>query len=209
MEPQFLFALLVLLFSVVIHEVSHGFAALFLGDRTAEYEGRLTLNPIKHIDPIGTIVFPFISMLIGGFIFGWAKPVPYNPYNLRNRRWGEAIVAFAGPLSNIILALIFGLFMRFYLLPQGMALDPIGIICMTIVIVNIALAIFNLVPVPPLDGSKILTAFLPANALKARQAIERLGFFGVLIFIFLFWRFFAPVIPWAFTLITGASFGSL
>ncbi|HEY4500581.1 MAG TPA: site-2 protease family protein [Candidatus Paceibacterota bacterium] len=108
MDFQFIFSLIVLLFSVVIHEISHGYAALFLGDRTAEYAGRLTLNPIKHIDLVGTIILPVISLLLpGSFLFGWAKPVPYNPYNLRNQRWGEAIVAAAGPLSNILLALIF------------------------------------------------------------------------------------------------------
>src|ERR1700750_249745 len=103
------------LFSVIIHEVSHGYAALMQGDRTAEYEGRLTLNPLKHIDPVGTLILPILSLMLpGSFLFGWAKPVPFNPYNLRNQRWGEAIVVIAGPLSNIVIALIFGLFIRFF-----------------------------------------------------------------------------------------------
>jgi len=206
MDIQFIFSLLILLFSVVIHEVSHGYAALFLGDRTAEYEGRLTLNPIKHIDPIGTIAFPLLGLLFGGIIFGWAKPVPYNPYNLRNKRWGEAIVAFAGPLSNILLALIFGLFIRFYIIPHDLISSPLGSLSVIIVLINITLALFNLVPVPPLDGSKILSSFLPQGAVKVRESIERFGFFGVLIFIFFFWQFFSPIIPWAFGLITGMSF---
>lgn len=203
MDPQFIFSLLILVLSVVIHEVSHGYAALFLGDRTAEYEGRLTLNPLKHIDPVGSIAFPLLGLLLGGVVFGWAKPVPYNPYNLRNRRWGEAVVAAAGPASNVALALVFGLFIRFYLLPGGMMQGPAGILCAVIVAVNVTLALFNLVPVPPLDGSKILTSFLPESALRARQAVERFGFFGVLIFVMVFWRFFAPVVPWIFSLITG------
>src|SRR6185369_4744038 len=143
MDFQFIFSLIVLLFSVIIHEVSHGYAALWLGDHTAEYEGRLTINPVKHIDPIGTIVLPILSLMLpGSFLFGWAKPVPFNPYNLRNQRWGEAIVAVAGPLSNILLALIFGLFIRFYVIPHGMLDSSMSVICQVIVLVNVTLAIF-------------------------------------------------------------------
>lgn len=207
MDFQFIFSLIVLLFSVVIHEVSHGYAALALGDHTAEYEGRLTLNPIKHIDPVGTIILPIISLMLpGSFLFGWAKPVPFNPYNLRNKKWGEAIVALAGPLSNISLALIFGLFIRFYIIPFGLLNGATSIICQVIVAVNITLAIFNLVPVPPLDGSKIVSAILPVGWIKVRQTIERFGFFGVIIFLLFIWQFFVPVIPWLFKLITGLSF---
>jgi Zn-dependent protease len=204
MESQFIFSLLVLIFSVIIHEVAHGYAALALGDRTAEYEGRLTLNPLKHIDPMGTIIFPLITLLLpGGIVFGWAKPVPYNPYNLRNQRWGEAIVAAAGPLSNILLALIFGLFIRLYIVPAGIIDGPLASISAIIVAVNLTLAIFNLVPIPPLDGSKILSAFLPGPFMKARETVERFGFVGVIIFLIFFWQFFAPVVPWLFTLFTG------
>ncbi|MEK7607914.1 MAG: site-2 protease family protein [Patescibacteria group bacterium] len=207
MDFQFIFSLIVLLFSVVIHEVSHGYAALFLGDRTAEYEGRLTLNPIKHIDLVGTIILPAISLsLPGSFLFGWAKPVPYNPYNLRNQRWGEAMVAAAGPLSNILLALIFGLFIRFYIIPAGMLFEAVSVICQVIVAVNITLAIFNLIPIPPLDGSKILTSILPRSFIRIRQSIERIGFLGVIIFLLFLWQFFAPLIPWLFKLITGINF---
>jgi len=204
MDIQFLFSLVILLFSVIIHEVAHGYAALALGDKTAAYEGRLTLNPLKHIDIMGTIVFPLITLLLpGSFMFGWAKPVPYNPYNLRSKRWGEALVAVAGPLSNVALALIFGLFIRFYVLPQGLLDGPLGVLSQIIVIINITLAIFNLVPVPPLDGSKILTSLLPERFLAVRQGIERMGFLGVIIFLVFFWQFFQPLIPLLFTVFTG------
>ncbi len=206
MDFQFIFSLAVLLFSVIIHEVSHGYAALFLGDKTAEYEGRLTLNPIPHIDLIGTIILPTLSLLLpGSLLFGWAKPVPYNPYNLRNQRWGEAFVAFAGPLSNILIALAFGLFLRFYIVPQGIVGGPVGTMCAIIVLVNITLAIFNLMPIPPLDGSKILSSVLPSGFRRVRESIERFGFIGVIIFLIFIWQFFAPVIPWLFGVITGLS----
>lgn len=198
-----IFALLILLISVVVHEVSHGYAALFLGDHTAEYEGRLTLNPIKHIDLLGTIILPTVFYLLGGFIFGWAKPVPYNPYNLRNQRWGEAIVAIAGPLANIMIALVFGLAIRFFVPDLG---TPLGGILTLVVAVNTVLALFNLMPVPPLDGSKILWSFLPPRLMYIRERIERFGFFAVLLFVFILWQFVVPLIGILFLLITGKSF---
>jgi len=206
MDFQFIFSLIILLFSVVIHEVSHGYAALIQGDKTAEYAGRLTLNPIKHIDIVGTILLPIFSIMFGGFLFGWAKPVPYNPYNLRNQKWGELYVAIAGPLSNIALALIFGLFIRFYIIPAGLLADPIGTISSIIVLINVTLALFNLMPIPPLDGSKIISALLPAGFMAVREKIEQFGFVGVLLFVILIWQFIFPLIPWLFSVITGISF---
>ncbi|MFA6158703.1 MAG: site-2 protease family protein [Candidatus Paceibacterota bacterium] len=204
MDIQFIFSLIILLFSVIIHEVAHGYAALALGDRTAAYEGRLTLNPLKHIDPMGTIVFPLITLLIpGGIVFGWAKPVPYNPHNLRNKRWGETIVAAAGPLSNIALALIFGAFIRFYIVPAGLVDGPFSVLSQIIVLVNISLAIFNLVPIPPLDGSKVISGFLPYGFVAFRQKLERFGFVGVIVFLLVLWQFFAPLIPFFFRVFTG------
>lgn len=185
--------------SVVIHEVSHGYAANFLGDRTAEYEGRLTLNPAKHLDFFGSFLVPFISYTLGGFIIGWAKPVPFNPYNLSNKKWGEAIVAAAGPLSNIFIALVFGLAIRFIPLSQSFSS-----IFQIIVFINILLAIFNLVPIPPLDGSKILFSFLPFDS-RARLFLEKSGLILVLIFIFLLWRLIFPLVVYLFNLITGLS----
>jgi Zn-dependent protease len=206
MDVSFIFSLIILLFSVIIHEVAHGYAALMQGDRTAEYEGRLTLNPISHIDPVGTILLPLLSLTLGGFLFGWAKPVPYNPYNLRNQRWGEAIVAIAGPLSNILLALIFGFIIRFYIIPSGNIEGGFALLSDVIVRVNIVLAIFNLMPIPPLDGSKILSAVLPAGFMRIREGIEKFGFLGVIIFLVFIWQFITPLIPIVYKLITGISF---
>ena len=160
MDGQILFSIIILIFSVIIHEVSHGYAALYLGDVTAKYAGRLTLNPIKHIDPVGSIILPLLFAISGsGVILGWAKPVPYNPYNLRNKKWGELIVAIAGPASNILIAVIFGLLIRF----SGILGLPTAFVQLSIsvVLINLVLAIFNLIPIPPLDGSKVLFAFLP------------------------------------------------
>jgi Zn-dependent protease len=187
--------------SVVVHEVSHGYAALFLGDKTAEYEGRLTLNPIKHIDLWGSIIFPAISFFLGGFLFGWAKPVPFNPDNLRNKKWGEAIVAGAGPLSNILIALVFGLAIRFFVPIGSGALSDILVV---VVITNLTLAFFNLMPIPPLDGSKILWSILPQKFIAVRQMIEQFGFIAVLVFALILWQFITPLIMGAFVFIVGA-----
>lgn len=158
-----IFILLVVLFSIVIHEISHGFAALSLGDPTAKLEGRLTLNPVKHIDPFGTILFPlflFVFTMGQGPIFGWAKPVPVNPFNLRDKEYGMLKVSIAGPLSNLILGTIFALllrieFFKFYLFPFT-----------TISIYNFILAFFNLLPIPPLDGYHIFSTFFQHSKLN-------------------------------------------
>ena len=196
----FAFQIAILIFSVIVHEVSHGYAASYLGDDTARYQGRLTLNPLKHLDPFGSFLVPLLSYQLGGFIIGWAKPVPYNPYNLRPGRWSEAMVALAGPLSNIVLALIFGLFIR---LAQG-AVSPAFIDIATIIVfINIILALFNLMPVPPLDGSKLLFALFPENFQALRDFFERYGFI-LLIFVVLFlWRLVLPLVLAIFSLITG------
>lgn len=200
MQIDFIFSLLILVMSVVIHEVSHGYAALALGDRTAEYEGRLTLNPLKHIDLWGSIIFPTLSYLLGGFIFGWAKPVPFNPYNLRNQKWGEALVAVAGPLSNLIIAVVFGVGMRFFITDYA---SPISQIVASIVFINLILTFFNLMPIPPLDGSKILSSVLPRGFIAVREKIEQFGFVAVLLFALVLWQFVTPLISIVFSLITG------
>ena len=199
----FVFSLIILIFSVIIHEVSHGYAALFLGDRTAQDQGRLTLNPIKHIDPIGSIIFPALSLLLGGFIFGWAKPVPFNPYNLRNRKWGEAIVAAAGPASNIFIAVAFGLALRWS--PSLAASAAAGLVA-TIVLINLMLGTFNLIPIPPLDGSRLLLVLLPARFEKARRTMDRYGLVVVILLILVLAPIASIVVSWLFTLITGISF---
>lgn len=178
-----IFSIAVLIMSVVIHEVSHGVAANSLGDPTAKYEGRLTLNPLKHLDPFGSVLLPAILVFIKSpFIFGYAKPVPYNPYNLRNQKWGPAIVGAAGPASNILVAVIFAAVLRFFGELGGPAFGGIVLWLMQI---NIWLAIFNLIPIPPLDGSKLLFSLLPAKLYGLELALEQYGFFILIILIFL------------------------
>lgn len=200
MQLDVVFSILILIMSVVVHEVSHGLAANYLGDPTARLKGRLTLNPLPHLDPVGSLVVPFLLVLThSGIVFGWARPVPVNPYNLRGK-YGEALVAASGPFSNIALAVFFGLFIR----AAGEALPSSFVeIAATAVFINIVLAVFNLVPVPPLDGSKILFAFLPSHLQSIREPIERYGFFIVLIFIVFLWQFLAPAIGFFFSLLTG------
>lgn len=200
-----IFTILILILSVVAHEVAHGYAALWLGDTTAKYSGRLTLNPIKHLDPIGSVFLPLmLALLPGGFIFGWAKPVPYNPYNLKNRRWGEVIVAAAGPLTNFLIAFIFGLVIRFS--SSGFLSNSFFELSLAIVVINIVLAIFNLMPIPPLDGSKILFGILPQRYSYIKDNLERAGFFLVLLFVFFLWQFFVPLIGVMVKLFSGVSF---
>jgi Zn-dependent protease len=152
-----IFVIAVIMFSAVIHEVMHGVAADKLGDKTARYAGRLTLNPLKHLDPFGSVILPTILALSNSpFLFGWALPVPYNPYNLKPGRFSEAIVAGAGPLSNLVIALLTGLLLRTGAVPEVAA--PI---LFTVIAVNVMLFLFNLIPIPPLDGSKILSSLLP------------------------------------------------
>ena len=205
MELDFIFQIAVLIMSIVVHEVSHGYAANYLGDPTAKYEGRLTLNPIKHLELFGSIILPTISYLFAGFIFGWAKPVPYNPHNLRPGRFSEAIVAVAGPVSNIFLALIFGFLLRLGI-AGGYASESFIHITSLVVFINILLAVFNLVPIPPLDGSKLLFALFPENTFKLRNFFERYGLMLVILFIFFAWQFIAPIVFYLFRVVTGINF---
>ncbi|PIR24063.1 site-2 protease family protein [Candidatus Campbellbacteria bacterium CG11_big_fil_rev_8_21_14_0_20_44_21] len=200
MQTNFIFSIIVLILSVALHEASHGYAAGRLGDPTARLAGRLTLNPLKHLDLFGSFIFPAMTYFLGGFILGWAKPVPYNPYNLKDQRWGEAKVAFAGPASNLIIAVIFGFFIRLGFVPESL-LSPVGLI----VFINILLAIFNLIPIPPLDGSKILFSILPYRHLNLRVFLERYSLFLILFFVFFLWRFFLPLIAVLFLFFTGFS----
>jgi Zn-dependent protease len=199
---DFIFALAVFLMSVVIHEVFHGYTAYLLGDPTAKYAGRLTLNPLPHLDLFGSIFMPFLLVIFNSpIIFGWAKPVPYNPYNLKNQRWGPALVGASGPTANLLLALFFGFLLRFgydSFLPLSFV-----IIASLIVQINLLLMIFNLVPIPPLDGSKVLFAFLPFHTQRYQYVMERFGFFFVLLFIFFFFPYVAKLISVLFGLITG------
>ena len=195
-----IFTIIILIISVMLHELSHGYMADFLGDPTARLAGRLTLNPLKHIDLWGSIIVPLITSLFG-FTFGWAKPVPYNPYNLKNKRSGELLIALAGPGANLVIALVFGTIIRFAAnIPSAV---PFLEITSYIVVINIVLAIFNLIPIPPLDGSKILFSILPHQYSRTRQILESYSMILVLVVVFFLWQFVTPIIPWIFKLITG------
>jgi Zn-dependent protease len=198
-----IFYIAVLLMSVVIHEVSHGYMALLYGDRTAKDSGRLTLNPIAHLDPIGSVILPVLIYFSTGFTFGWAKPVPYNPENLRDEKWGSIAVAAAGVGANFIIALVFGLILRFSA-NMGAPQDFLAIVS-SIVIINLSLAIFNLVPIPPLDGSKILFPLLPRTFYEIISFIEQYSIIILLIFIFFLSDYLFPIMSFLFKLLTGFS----
>lgn len=201
---EFIFQILILIFSVVIHEVSHGAVAYAMGDDTAKEEGRLTLNPLKHLDPFGSVILPALTYLLGGFIFGWARPVPYNPDNLKNQKYGPGLVGAAGPGSNLLIALVFGLLVRF---GGGLGLPPQFLqIAIFIVFLNLILAIFNLVPIPPLDGSKVLFALLPGRSYELEAFFERYGLIVLLVFIFFLSGVILPIAAFLFRLITGFGF---
>ena len=200
-----IFYIAILVVSVVIHEISHGFMAEYFGDKTARYAGRLTLNPIRHLDLFGSIILPvFLIISKAGFLFGWAKPVPYNPDNLSNKKWGSIAVAGAGISANLFVAIIFGIVLR---LSSSLAL-PIGFyfIISLIVVVNLALAIFNLVPIPPLDGSKIIFPLLPRYFEPIITFSEQYPFIFLILFIVFFADFLHPILAFLYTLITGLVF---
>lgn len=181
----------IVIVSVVIHEVAHGYAADALGDPTARIKGRLSLNPLVHLDWIGSIALPLLLIILfpGGPLFGWAKPVPFNPYNLRVKKWGGALVALAGPVSNIILAILVAVIL-FFLDPSVVLTHLLEIVILT----NITLAVFNLVPIPPLDGHHILFAMLPHSMSHIADFLRRYGFIFVIGFILWGWRLIHPII---------------
>jgi Zn-dependent protease len=216
--------------SAVFHEYAHGWVAHKLGDDTAKNAGRLTLNPLSHLDPVGSIILPLLLVLFrAGFIIGWAKPVPYNPYNLRDHKYGDLKVAIGGPGTNLIIAVIFGIVARLtpiaaslkqmlvigflqgnndYLLAQmqGSLASSIFVLAVIICFINLLLMVFNLVPVPPLDGSKVLMAFLSYDWQIKMRRIEPYGFF-IIIFLLMF-GFFSliwPILLFLLTLIIGIS----
>lgn len=185
MSIEIILQIAVLIVSVVVHEVSHGYAAFLLGDPTAKYAGRLSLNPIKHLDLWGSFVIPFLLVISGaGIVLGWAKPVPYNPYNLKNQKWGPAIVGIAGPMSNVILVLFSGLAMRGLYLTGSFGSIWFDFLTM-VAFINIVLLVFNMLPIPPLDGSKLLFSILPISE-QTKATLEQYGFVILLAFLFLF-----------------------
>lgn len=203
-------SLAILILSIIAHEVAHGYAANSLGDPTARLAGRLTLNPIPHIDLMGSIVIPMLLIFTNSpIMFGWAKPVPYNPYNLKDQRFGEALVAVAGSATNIVLAIIFGLMVRF---APVIGLDQTALsLAATIAFVNLFLGLFNLIPFPPLDGFTALRAVLPwhlANGLLRLEAqIRNAGALSLILFLIIFSYIFAGpffnFVLWVFGRITG------
>jgi Zn-dependent protease len=199
-----IFVIIILIFSVMIHEVSHGLVALKLGDRTALNANRLNLNPLNHLDPFGSVILPALLALMGGPIFGWAKPVPYNPYNLRDPKKGGGLIAIAGPASNFVLAVIFALIIR-----GLVAFGSTGILISLfdiIVWVNISLGFFNLIPIPPLDGSKVLFSLLPTGKMqKIELFLNRYGFIILIILVFGGLSFLGPLISGTHNLLVGQS----
>lgn len=203
-------SLIVLILSIIAHEVAHGYAANSLGDPTARLSGRLTLNPLAHIDPVGSILIPALLIVSGSpILFGWAKPVPYNPYNLKNQRWGEAFVAVAGSATNLFLALVFGFVVRYGAL-LGLS-SPAIALAGIISLVNLFLGLFNLIPFPPLDGFTVLRSILPwhfsSGFSRFELRLRSLGTLSLIVFLIVFSYIFAgpfyTFVLWLFGLITG------
>lgn len=191
------------MYSVVLHELAHGLAARALGDRTAEDMGRLTLNPLKHLDLFGSVILPILSRVTTGFMFGYAKPVPYNPDNLTDQAYGPSKVALAGPATNVLLAVGASVVMRLGgAVMSRTALELVGYI----VWINLILALFNLMPVPPLDGHWLLMTFLPARWHAFKVALYRYQWLLLVIVLLFIFPLFAPLMDRLFTLMTGVRF---
>ncbi len=201
MQTQLIiFSVIILVLSATFHEYMHAWMADRLGDRTARDLGRLTINPIAHLDWFGSIFLPFLLVITGTpFVFGYAKPVPFNPHNLRDSKWGPAKVAVAGPLANLILAVVFGLILRF-----AQTIDPnLAVLLTYIVIINLVLMVFNLVPIPPLDGSKIIMPLLPYHLQEKYFRLEPYGMMLVIIFMIMGFQLVWLAVNILFRLIVG------
>lgn len=216
MGIEIVFIILVYFFSIVVHEVAHGAAAYALGDPTAKDAGRLTLNPLPHIDPVGTIILPLMAAILHTPLFGWARPVPYNPAYFKNIRAGTFFVAIAGVAMNLALAVGFGMLLRLgisvYGLGAGGSIQNIFAIFSLITIANLVLGIFNLFPIPPLDGSKVLSAVFAHRWGAFMLYLESYGFLILLLLIFLvpgFSRFLSFLVASAFSLIVGTPYGAV
>lgn len=200
------FQIIILVMSAVAHEVSHGFIAYQLGDPTAKDQGRLTLNPLKHLDLYGSVILPILMYIgtFGQFFFAAAKPVPYNPYYFRNPTKDAAKVALAGPVTNFLIAIVFGLILRFAFsgLPATDFFNRFGALLSDIVLINIMLGVFNLVPIPPLDGSRVIRVFFPRSYFLDR--VEPYGLFILIIMmIFGVFSLLIPIIYFVYKLIIG------
>ena len=195
-----IFQLVILILSVMVHEVMHGYTAYFLGDMTAKNAKRLNFNPLNHLDPFGSVILPLLLYLAtaGTFVIGWAKPVPYNPMNLKNPKTGAGIIAAAGPVSNFIIAVFAALLLKLNM-ALGVMVQPIFL--QIVIILNLSLMVFNLVPIPPLDGSKVLFAFLPSRYSRIQYTLERYGLWILLIFIFFGFSLTTPIISFLYNLL--------
>ncbi len=190
---QIILILLIVVGSVILHELSHGLVAYWLGDHTAKDAGRLTLNPIKHIDPYMSILVPMVLYLLNAPVFGGAKPVPINTYNLKWREWGMALVAIAGPFTNLLIAFICFLIGHFSGLLYGGGGELGAFIFSELILINLGFAIFNIIPIPPLDGSRLLYAISPDSFRNVLVSMERYGFIIVYLMIFLFGEVFSHI----------------
>ena len=193
-----IYQFIILILAIMIHEISHGTVAYLLGDSTAKDEGRLTFNPLKHLDLWGSFLLPLTLFFLsaGRFIFGWAKPVPFNPFNLKNPKRDTGLIGLAGPLSNFLLALVFGVLIRLIVHFQMTALLNLVPFFDLIVLINLMLGVFNLVPIPPLDGSKILFSLLPRSAERFALFLEQYGIIFLFAFIFFGFQYLIPIISW-------------
>ena len=184
-----LIVILIILFSMVLHELAHGWVAYLLGDTTAKEDGRLTLNPIKHLDPFLSFLLPLALFFMGGVVFGGAKPVPVNSSRLKGKEWGMALVALAGPMTNLLIAFLSFLvgYYTGYIYDEGV----IGFVFVELVMVNLGFMIFNLIPIPPLDGSRVLYALMPDGVRSFMSEMERFGILIVYVLILLGGSFFS------------------
>lgn len=200
-----IFLYIIIILSAIFHEYAHGWVAYRLGDSTAKDAGRLTLNPLPHLDPIGTVILPLFLLFTAGMFLGWAKPVPYNPYNLKDQRYGSLKVAIAGPSANLLIALILGLIIRFsssQILSSYPTLIYFFSFLGLIVYINIFLALFNLIPVPPLDGSKIFADLFPSKWTYFMQS----GFLGIFLALIIAFTILTPIARFIFGAIVGQTF---
>lgn len=205
-----------LIFAITLHEVAHGWVALLFGDKTAKLSGRLSLNPIRHIDPMGTVFVPLLMLTFSSFIFGWAKPVPVDARNMQHPRRDMAFVSLAGPLANILMAFFWGFIAKIGMLSQIAGNDWLGVPLFYMgcagIMINVVLGVLNLIPLPPLDGGKLLSCVLPPRTAYRLSFIEPYGFLILIVLMFsgLLSSIMAPFVFWLIGLVTsvfGLPFG--